>query len=583
MVIDANAAFKLGYALSGAPQRERQEDEEKRKLQRQVYEAEALSKGIMFNKEDGGVSVDPNSELGILRNQIKELREAQEAANRQQIGVQTFDLINDYLNNIANANDVNAFINSNKDLKGFWQNLGVDHVQDIDVNNKAHIDAIANAVGNTKFASYLDDNQISQDELRELRRNFLIVSDGKQLQLNSIENMLKITGATKYNFAQDRYNGILDNIKRSKSTFLNKYMDFQVEEQIAKTKYQREMTRTQEQITSGKALENDSRRIENATNMETLSMLQEARQQGLTYKDILAKSSKGGDGSTELMKNVEYISDNFGEAAADDYVETRIYGQKPAKVKTQEYENDVYTKLLEDNNLKNLTDVKYDKLNVSDKRIFDNIVRDEIKETKIDMKQISLFDTFARQAARINPDNLTKSTGPIDSFVENIKDIFGLTIDPDLVKSSSSYSAAVNTIMKANSGTAVSAAEMQRNVAQLGKLSRGDANVLVKVSGMVDDYLGSIDRYKSTSPAFYAKHLKQTAYNLKVLKKEIDKYVGLDKQTSGKSTIKPSKQKSIVVNNPDGSTTPIKLGGHYGNYQLIGINPDGSPIWKKVK
>lgn len=571
--------YNIGYGLAGGFKRDREIEGQRLALQKEdlnLRKAEFYKQGIGLD-EKGQAFAIPGGDFERIQQQNKMLTEELMTVQKQLVGSQTFQLIDDFTHNRANATDLNRYINSDAKIKQFFTDLGLDHVVDINFTDTEHLDTIAKAIGESKFSQYMADNQFSEEEQADIRRNFVLASDGKSLSLNAVQNMLKVTGASQYNFSQERLNQLTDNIKKAQTTLTSKMIKYKEDE--AKLTVQ-----ALEQNIEANKQNIEASRIKNETDAITLELYMEARNNGLSYEDIFKKSKKENSGYSQVANTIEYLRDNYGDDAADAYLKKQIEGQAPAEVKVKEYNRQEYTDFLSREKLTTISQAKYQDLSQEGKRYIDETAKEEMKAVGVKLDDINELSKFYTQSSRLDTEGLEKAIGPIDHTSMVLQNLFGINIDPDKVRNSAGWSAMTNTLIKSAFGTAVSGNEMSRMVGQVGKLSQGDKNVMIQLSGMVDDMLSTVNDYKVNAPALYVKNFKLAHKNLKNLKTELDKYAD-NKGATDKEVIK-SKPKVVKVKDSAGKVTEVKLGGHYKGedgktYQLTGIK-NGTPSWKEV-
>lgn len=290
---------------------------------------------------------------------------------------------------------------------------------------------------------------------------------------------------------------------------------------------------------------------------------------GASLADYVAEAKRKTEGATDTaeMKNIKYQAEQLGVTPAEVMKQKQQQKEQsalPSEVKVSQYNIGKTRTILDKAGAQNIADVDIKKL---DQSSYDQLVEFSKKDQKnIDEKALRELMSIQSAANKLNPEDLSKTTGIADATFNAVLDTLGIDLpDKELVQSSN-YNLIKNSITRLNAGTAVTGSEMDRMVKQIGNEFKSDRTVQIKTAETLDNMASQYEGYSKTAPAFYAVHLKTNVENLRTA---ADKLRG--KQPSGKGSTSTT------------TTNIPKIGQIINGYKYLGGDANNKDNWEKAK
>ena len=290
------------------------------------------------------------------------------------------------------------------------------------------------------------------------------------------------------------------------------------------------------------------------------------------YRDSYGAS--GGVKPSSLEKEAEYIKQQYGDDAAQQYINKKITGAstETGAMKNEKYNVGVINTIKQEAGVQDMWDVDYTKLSPDSKTRFDKLVQEDRKYIKAE--EIEGLASFEAAANKLNIEDLAKTTGIADATFNSVLDRLGLDLPDETLVQSANYNIIKNTIIKAAMGSQVTGNELERMKAQLGTEFRADKTVRVKMAETLDNLVAKYDSYKVSAPHIYARLLKDKVTNMK----EISNYLrNPDAKPKKEGTTEPTQPTQTGAQG-----TKVKVGQIVNGYQYLGGEANNPKNWKKV-
>ena len=290
------------------------------------------------------------------------------------------------------------------------------------------------------------------------------------------------------------------------------------------------------------------------------------------YRD--SYGAGGGVKPSSLEKEAEYIKQQYGDEAAQQYINKKITGAsaETGTMKNEKYNVGVINTIKQEAGVQDMWDVDYTKLSPDSRTRFDKLVQEDRKYIKAE--ELEGLASFAAAANKLNVEDLAKTTGIADATFNSVLDRLGLDLPDETLVQSANYNIIKNTIIKAAMGSQVTGNELERMKAQLGTEFRADKTVRVKMAETLDNLVAKYDSYKVSAPHIYARLMKDKVTNMK----EISNYLrNPDANPKKEGTTEPTQPTQS-----GGQGTKVKVGQIVNGYQYIGGEANNPKSWKKA-
>ena len=508
-----------------------------------------------FNQAQGDVFNQLLGELQMVK------QEVQQVQNTNLIGKQS-NAVYDAITG-QDFETLNQLIGTDERTGQMFQKLGVQAVHKFDPSNRLHVEALRQSGANPNVVEKLLSGQIPQEQMDLISKAWPIVQGpDNKLSLASLPEFIGMTKMDNQMGSAERGRQIRDFIARSYNA-LQGLTDDDVDNRI-----------------NAGAIKNMSGTIENEASALKLEDMQNflANNPNATLADYMSTiSSKKYNSLSALEKEAEYIRREFGDDAAEAYINKKITrpDNTPATIKTEQYKVDNLNAIKQESGVENMYDVDYGKLSPDNKTRFDLMVQDDTKRIK--PEELDALTTLEASASKLNAEDLSKTTGIVDATFHSIFDHLGLDLPDEVLTQSANYNLIKNSIVRAAMGTAVTGTEMERMKAQLGTEFRADKTVRVKMAETLDNLAAKYEKYKATAPALYARVMKDKVTNMQ----DMSNYL---KDPEGKAKpVKGDKPANTQVTQPTQKKVTFKVGQEVNGYQFLGGDDTNPKNWKKVK
>jgi len=522
-----------------------------------------------YNKAQGQVFDEVLGELGMLNQKVRGL-ENETVATKQSNAI--LDTINgqDY-------ESLNQLIGSDERTKQMFNKLGVQSVQMADFTNPKHIEAFRATGANPEVLNALAQRaQVAKagntpdTQLMDISKAWPVVQGlDNKLSVASLPEFVGATGLEKRVGTQEKANVIRDFIARSYQAMNG------VTNEVVNAK---NMLATEQASQAG---------IQTQTAQLTLEDMQNylANNPNASLADYMAMKSSKSKGGTALEKEAEYIRENYGEEAAQAYIQRKIKGadNTPAAIKTEAHNLQTTQAILDESGAKNIYDVDVSKLTGDNRLRFHKQAMEESKNIKPD-EYNSLF-TLQEAAAKLNVEDLKDATGIADATFNQVFDRLGLDLPDETLVQSANYNLIKNAIIKAAMGSQVTGNELERMTAQLGTEFRADKTVRVKMAETLDNLVAKYEGYKEIAPAFYAASLKPRINSMKEVASSLKGEKEAKSNTKVIGGVNHTKEgnKWVPVKNETTQPKIVKAGDVVNGYTFLGGDPKDKNNWKKAK
>lgn len=522
-----------------------------------------------YNRAQGQVFDEVLGELGMLNQKVRGL-ENETVATKQSNAI--LDTINgqDY-------ESLNQLIGSDERTRQMFNKLGVQSVQMADFTNPKHIEAFRATGANPEVLNALAQRaqaakagNTPDTQLMDISKAWPVVQGlDNKLSVASLPEFVGATGLEKRVGTQEKANVIRDFIARS---------------------YQAMNGVTNEVVNAKNTLATEQANqagIQTQTAQLTFEDMQNylANNPNASLADYMARKSSKSKGGTALENETEYIRENYGEEAAQAYIQRKIKGadNTPAAIKTEAHNLQTTQAILDESGAKNIYDVDVSKLTGDNRLRFHKQAMEESKNIKPD-EYNSLF-TLQEAAAKLNVEDLKDATGIADATFNQVFDRLGLDLPDETLVQSANYNLIKNAIIKAAMGSQVTGNELERMTAQLGTEFRADKTVRVKMAETLDNLVAKYEGYKEIAPAFYAASLKPRINSMKEVASSLKGEQGTKSNTKVIGGVEHTKQGNKWVPIKAETTQPkvVKVGDVVSGYTFLGGDPKDKNNWKKAK
>lgn len=546
----SNGAYAIGYALGGGYESDR---EDKRK----AIQLQAAQQGMQFD-EQGNLGYMQGSKEDLQAQEFSMVKQQLQELESRYIKQDTWQSLEAGLKD-GNYSQFNSFLSSSPKVRDMYTQMGVQSVETFDPYNPEHLQAYQKSGFNPDVISYLTqarDGQIEgmgPDEVRSVAKSLgvaypLVRGTDNSFSVAPINDFVASTNLLKEAKSSEQRNLFFDTIAQGQNAIKG----------LTSRAYEASLQKQE--------LENQKSNIEGQTEQLKLTDMQTYLEQnpGSSLADYMAtmkaKSMKA-ESKSAMEKETEYIRENYGDEAAQEYVnkKLRVTDTTPASIKTKKYDENIVNTIKSESNTEDLFDVDYTKLSTENKTRFDELVKEDAKNIK--PEEYDALSTLQAAANKLNTEDLKNTTGIVDASFNKIFDTLGMDLPTNELVQSANYNLIKNAIVKAAMGSQVTGNELERMTAQLGTEFKADKTVRIKMAETLDNLVAKYEGYKTKAPAFYARAMKDKVENMT----KVSKY----------------------LKNPDGepkttSTKVVKTGQVVNGYQYLGGDTKDKKNWKKV-
>lgn len=522
-----------------------------------------------FNTSQGQVFDELMTEIGMLNQKVQGI-ENESVATKQSNAILDAINGNDYAS-------LNQLIGTDERTRQMFSNLGVQSVQNADFTNPKHVEAFKATGANPEVIDALVQraqmsrtNNTQDQQLMDISKAWPIVQNiDNTLTVSSLPEFVGATNMEKKVGTQERAAIIRDFIARS----------YQAMNGVTNEVVNAKNMLAQEQANQAG--------IQTQTAQLTLEDMQSylANNPNASLADYMTMKSSKSKGRTALEKETDYIRENYGEEAAQAYIQRKIKGadNTPAAIKTEAHNLQTTQAILDESGAKNIYDVDVSKLTGDNRLRFHKQAMEESKNIKPD-EYNSLF-TLQEAAAKLNVEDLKDATGIADATFNQVFDRLGLDLPDETLVQSANYNLIKNAIIKAAMGSQVTGNELERMTAQLGTEFRADKTVRVKMAETLDNLVAKYEGYKEIAPAFYAASLKPRINSMKEVASSLKGEQGTKSNTKVIGGVEHTKQGNKWVPIKAETTQPkvVKVGDVVSGYTFLGGDPKDKNNWKKAK
>lgn len=523
-----------------------------------------------YNKAQGQVFDEVLGELGMLNQKVRGL-ENETVATKQSNAI--LDTINgqDY-------ESLNQLIGSDERTKQMFNKLGVQSVQMADFTNPKHIEAFRATGANPEVLNALAQRaqaakagNTPDTQLMDISKAWPVVQGlDNKLSVASLPEFVGATGLEKRVGTQEKANVIRDFIARS---------------------YQAMNGVTNEVVNAKNTLATEQANqagIQTQTAQLTFEDMQNylASNPNATLADYMAMKSSKGRGGTALENETEYIRENYGEEAAQAYIQRKIKGadNTPAAIKTEAHNLQTTQAILDESGAKNIYDVDVSKLTGENRLRFQKQAQEDAKNIKPD--EYNALFTIQEASDKFKNDELSTATGIADATLNQVFDRLGLDLPDETLVQSANYNIVKNYLTKAMYGAQVTGNELGSMTNQIGTEFRSDKTVRLKLAETLDAIAAKFEGYKEIAPAFYAASLRDRISNLRASSQQLKG----DKESASSNTkviggVEHTKQgnKWVPVKNETTQPKIVKTGDIVSGYKFLGGDPRDKNNWEKAK
>lgn len=302
------------------------------------------------------------------------------------------------------------------------------------------------------------------------------------------------------------------------------------------------------------------------------------------YRD--SYGANGGVKPSSLEKEAEYIKQQYGEEAAQEYIQRKIKGSDntPAAIKTEAHKLQTTQAILDESGAKNIYDVDISKLTGENRLRFQKQAQEDAKNIKPD--EYNALFTIQEASDKFRNDELATATGIADATLNQVFDRLGLDLPDKTLVQSANYNIVKNYLTKAMYGAQVTGNELGSMTNQIGTEFRSDKTVRLKLAETLDAIAAKFEGYKEIAPAFYAASLRDRISNLRASSQQLKG----DKESASSNTkviggVEHTKQGNKWVPIKAETTQPkiVKTGDIVSGYKFLGGDPKDKNNWEKVK
>ena len=545
--------------------------DEDRAYKERVQKYHEAASQLQYNEQTGSFGYLPGSDLA-LRGQFNQ---AQGDVFNQLLGelnmvkqevqqVQNTNLIGKQSNAVYDAitgqdfETLNNLIGTDERTGQMFQKLGVQAVHKFDPSNRLHVEALRQSGANPNVVEKIVSGQIPQDQMDLISKAWPIVQGpDNKLSLASLPEFIGMTKMDSQMGSSKRGRQVRDFIARSYNA-LQGLTDEDVNNRI-----------------NAGAIKNIAGAIDTDTSALKLEDMQNflANNPNATLADYMStvSSKKPASSLSALEKEAEYIRSQYGDDAAEAYINKKITrpDNTPASIKSEQYKVESLNAIKQESGVENMYDVDYSKLTPDNKTRFDLMVQDDTKRIK--PEELDALTTLEAAASKLNVEDLKATTGIVDASFNSVFDRLGLDLPDEVLTQSANYNLIKNSIVRAAMGSQVTGNELERMKAQLGTEFRADKTVRIKMAETLDNLAAKYEKYKATAPALYARVMKNQVNSMKSIS-------GYLKDPEGKS-----KQTTDSAAQPNQKKVTFKVGQEVNGYQFLGGDDTNPKNWKKVK
>lgn len=544
-------------------------EDQERQMRERVQKYHEATSQLQYNEQTGSFGYLPGSDLA-LRGQFNQ---AQGDVFNQLLGelnmvkqevqqVQNTNLIGKQSNAVYDAitgqdfETLNNLIGTDEKTGQMFQKLGVQAVHKFDPSNRLHVEALRQSGANPNVVEKIASGQIPQDQMELISKAWPIVQGpDNKLSLASLPEFIGMTKMDNQMGSSERGRQVRDFIARSYNA-LQGLTDDDVDNRI-----------------DAGAIKNRGGEIENESNALKLDDMQNflANNPNASLADYMSTiNSKKYNSLSALEKEAEYIRSQYGDEAAEAYINKKITRQDntPAAIKSEQYKIENLNAIKQESGVENMYDVDYSKLTPDNKTRFDLMVQEDTKRIK--PEELDALTTLEAAASKLNVEDLKATTGLVDATFNSIFDRLGLDLPDEILTQSANYNLIKNSIVRAAMGSQVTGNELERMKAQLGTEFRADKTVRIKMAETLDNLAAKYEKYKATAPALYARVMKDQVNSMKSISGYLKDPEGKAKQTTD-SAVQPGQKK-----------VTFKVGQEVNGYQFLGGDDTNPKNWKKV-
>ena len=546
----ADGYESLGYALAGGYADDRE-------TKRKAVQLQAAQQGMQFD-DKGNLGYMQGSKEDLQAQEFSMVKQQLQELESRYIKQDTWQSLEAGLKD-GNYSQFNSFLSSSPKVRDMYAQMGVQSVETFDPYNPEHLQAYQKSGFNPDVISYLTqarDGQIEgmgPDEVRSVAKSLgvaypLVRGIDNSFSVAPINDFVASTNLLKEAKSSEQRKLFFDTIAQGQNAIKG----------LTSRAYEASLQKQE--------LENQKSSIEGQTEQLKLTDMQTYLEQnpGSSLADYMAtmkaKSLKA-ESKSAMEKETEYIRENYGDEAAQEYVnkKLRVTDTTPAAIKTKKYDENIVNTIKSESNTEDLFDVDYTKLSKENKTRFDELVKEDAKNIK--PEEYDALSTLQAAANKLNTEDLKDTTGIVDASFNKIFDTLGMDLPTNELVQSANYNLIKNAIVKAAMGSQVTGNELERMTAQLGTEFKADKTVRIKMAETLDNLVAKYEGYKTKAPAFYARAMKDKVENMT----KVSKY----------------------LKNPDGepkttSTKVVKTGQVVNGYQYLGGDTKDKKNWKKV-
>ena len=551
MATDKSGAYALGYALGGGYASDR---EDKRK----AVQLQAAQQGMQFD-EQGNLGYMQGSKEDLQAQEFTMIKQQLQELESRYIKKDTWDALEGGLKD-GNYSQFNSFLSSSPKVREMYSQMGVQSVETFDPYNEEHLKAYQQSGFNPDVINYLTqarDGKIegmNQDEVRNVAKSLgvaypLVRGTDNSFSVSPINDFVASTNLLKEAKSDEQRKLFFDTIAQGQNTIKG----------LTSRAYEANLQKQE--------LENTKSSIAVQTEQLKLSDMQTYLEQnpGSSLADYIATTkakSMKAESKSAMEKETEYIRENYGDEAAQQYIDKKLKGTDttPAAIKTKKYDESIVNTIKAESGTEDLFDVDYSKLSSENKTRFDDMVKEDAKNMK--PEEYDALSTLQSAANKLNVEDLKDTTGIVDASFNKIFDTLGMDLPEKELVQSANYNLIKNAIVKAAMGSQVTGNELERMTAQLGTEFKADKTVRIKMAETLDNLVAKYEGYKTKAPAFYARAMKDKVNNMK----NVSNYL------RNPDTKQPSTTNTKVV----------KTGQVINGYQYLGGDTKDKNNWKKV-
>lgn len=540
----------LGYALAGGYADDRE-------TKRKAVQLQAAQQGMQFD-DKGNLGYMQGSKEDLQAQEFSMVKQQLQELESRYIKQDTWQSLEAGLKD-GNYSQFNSFLSSSPKVRDMYAQMGVQSVETFDPYNPEHLQAYQKSGFNPDVISYLTqarDGQIEgmgPDEVRSVAKSLgvaypLVRGTDNSFSVAPINDFVASTNLLKEAKSSEQRKLFFDTIAQGQNAIKG----------LTSRAYEASLQKQE--------LENQKSSIEGQTEQLKLTDMQTYLEQnpGSSLADYMAtmkaKSMKA-ESKSAMEKETEYIRENYGDEAAQEYVnkKLRVSDTTPAAIKTKKYDENIVNTIKSESNTEDLFDVDYTKLSKENKTRFDELVKEDAKNIK--PEEYDALSTLQAAANKLNTEDLKNTTGIVDASFNKIFDTLGMDLPTNELVQSANYNLIKNAIVKAAMGSQVTGNELERMTAQLGTEFKADKTVRVKMAETLDNLVAKYEGYKTKAPAFYARAMKDKVENMTKVSKYLKNPEGEPKTTSTKA---------------------VKTGQVVNGYQYLGGDTKDKKNWKKV-